>query len=207
MRFRRLCGYASMRICCQERYGYRAWGFLISDGWSFSHGFLFSHPIPLGIEYFFHGFLDVSSHRVWGVWYLVLLLLPYPCMLKICVELSLTLPSKWLRLVLGSKNYGFDVLIAGKRARGFLLPKFDLVLDNQYFPVGSLSYPITRRDESGQSFRTASMRILQQAPYVTHYRRRVTCPCRSNGKSFGLSPAHTSSWPQYSSILFNSSPV
>jgi len=53
--------YADMRPG-EIRFG--ACGSLISGGSAFSHGLLFSHPVPLSIGYFFYGFVDVSSHRV-----------------------------------------------------------------------------------------------------------------------------------------------
>jgi len=39
---------------------------------------MFSHPMPLGIGYPFHGFVDVRCHRARGVGYLVSLFLSYP---------------------------------------------------------------------------------------------------------------------------------
>ena len=52
-----------MRICGQERYGYRACGFVVSGGQTLCSG-LFSHPMLLGIGYSFQDFVDVPSQWV-----------------------------------------------------------------------------------------------------------------------------------------------
>jgi len=41
----------------------------------------FSHPMPLGIGYFFHGFVDVIGYEALGIWFH--LFLSYPMSLGI----------------------------------------------------------------------------------------------------------------------------
>jgi len=45
-------------------YGYRACGFAVRSDQAFCSGLLFSCPIPLFIGCRFHGFADISCHRV-----------------------------------------------------------------------------------------------------------------------------------------------
>ena len=39
---------------------------------------LFSHPMPLGIGYFFHGFVDVIGYEASGIWFHLFLSYPMP---------------------------------------------------------------------------------------------------------------------------------
>lgn len=61
----KLSGYADMLVygCArmhQEIYGYRACGFVISGSLILPSWLLFSHPMPLGIGYWYHGYVDAS---------------------------------------------------------------------------------------------------------------------------------------------------
>lgn len=50
---------------------------MASDGLALRSGLLLSHPIPLGIGYRFHGFVNASCHRVLGIECLVPWFLSY----------------------------------------------------------------------------------------------------------------------------------
>ena len=50
-----------MRVC----------GFVVCGGQAPYSGLLLSHPMPLGIGYCFHGFVDAHCHWALGIGYLV----------------------------------------------------------------------------------------------------------------------------------------
>jgi len=60
----RMCMYAG--ICGWEIDGYRACGFVISGGLAFNSRLCFSHPMPVGIGYWFYGFFHNLCHLAYG---------------------------------------------------------------------------------------------------------------------------------------------
>ena len=51
-----VCGYAWLRLCSYETEGFRAYDFVVLTVKHLAEALLFSHPMPVRIWYWFHGF-------------------------------------------------------------------------------------------------------------------------------------------------------
>lgn len=62
-----LCDYSDMPVCGYEIDSNRACSIVVSGSLVPGSWLLFSHPMLLGIGYWFHSSIDASCHRVLGI--------------------------------------------------------------------------------------------------------------------------------------------